>query len=313
MACTAFDRHPANRSTNSSRVQMTISAAAEGVGGAQIGDEIGDRDIGLVAHRRHHRHRTGGDGARDRLFVERPQVFERAAAAAYNHQVGPTGAAEPLDGAADFFDRPLALHLRRKEADVQPWKSASEDLYHVGDGGAARRRDDADLARKAGQWALALLGEEALRRELLLKLLEGHLERAEPLRLQQFHEQLIFAASLIDIDAAARQYGEPIVRAEFPITMRGAEGHAFHGGFPLFQGEVIMAARRQLQAGDLARDPDLAELLVEHGTDRGVEFADGKDAALREKIEVECELLQAIMVARRPIGHLAVRGEGGRA
>ena len=58
--------------------------------GAQVGHEIGNRDIGLVAHRGDHRDRAGGDGARHRLFIERPQVFERSPAAADNHHVRPT-------------------------------------------------------------------------------------------------------------------------------------------------------------------------------------------------------------------------------
>ena len=86
--CVALARAAAMRSSSSWRVQTTISAAAEG-GGAQVGHEIGDGDVGLVAHGRDHRHGTGGDGARHGLFVEGPQIFERAAAAAHNDDVRP--------------------------------------------------------------------------------------------------------------------------------------------------------------------------------------------------------------------------------
>ena len=50
-------------------------------GRAQVGHEIGDGDVGFVAHGRNHRHGAGGDGARHGFFVEGPEVFERAAAA----------------------------------------------------------------------------------------------------------------------------------------------------------------------------------------------------------------------------------------
>ena len=61
-----------------------------GRGRAQIGDEIGDGDVGLVAHRRNHRHGAGRNGPRHGFFVEGPQVFERAAAAPHDDHVRPT-------------------------------------------------------------------------------------------------------------------------------------------------------------------------------------------------------------------------------
>ena len=59
-------------------------------GRAQVGDEIRDGDVGFMAHRRDHRHGACRNRARHGFFVERPQVFERAAAAAGDHQIGPT-------------------------------------------------------------------------------------------------------------------------------------------------------------------------------------------------------------------------------
>ena len=50
-------------------------------GCAQVGDEIGDAEIGLVPHPADHRHRAGGDGAGQGLVVEGPQILDRAAAA----------------------------------------------------------------------------------------------------------------------------------------------------------------------------------------------------------------------------------------
>ena len=48
---------------------------------AQVGDEVGDREVGLVADGRDRRDRGGRDRARDALLVEGPQVLEAAAAA----------------------------------------------------------------------------------------------------------------------------------------------------------------------------------------------------------------------------------------
>ncbi len=235
------------------------------------------------------------------FFVERPQVFERAAAAAHDDHVRPTGAAEELDPAADLFHRALALHQRRVEADVQAGKAAGEDVHHVRDGRAARRGDDADAPRKARQRPLALGREQPLGGQLLLELLEGQLQRAQPLRLQQLHQQLVFAAGLVDVDAAARQHRQAVLRLEFPVAVGGAEGHAAHLGVLLLQGEVVMAAGRQLQAGDFARHPDFLERAIEHRADGRVQLRNGEDAPLRRQVEFERELLQgAIVTSKNP-------------
>ena len=44
--------------------------------GAQVGDQIGDREIDLMADRAHDRNTRVINGARHGFFVERPQVFE---------------------------------------------------------------------------------------------------------------------------------------------------------------------------------------------------------------------------------------------
>jgi hypothetical protein len=167
--------------------------------------------------------------------------------------------AEVLDAAADFLHRALALHQRGEEADVQAREAARENLDHVRDGGAARRGDDPDAPREARQRTLALGREEALGGQLLLELLEGQLQRAQSLRLQQFHQQLVFAAGFVDIDAAARQHRQPVLRLEFPEAVGGAEGHALHLRIAFLQGEVVVAARGQLEAGDLAGHRNIGE------------------------------------------------------
>ena len=76
-------------------VQQFLARADDHLGGgrrrgrAQIGHEIGDGHVGLVAHRRDHRHGASGDGPRHGLFVEGPEIFERSAAAAHDHQLRP--------------------------------------------------------------------------------------------------------------------------------------------------------------------------------------------------------------------------------
>ena len=63
--------------------------------------------------------------------------------------------------------------------------------------------DDPDLARQRGQRPLALPSEEALGLQLLLQLFEGELQRAEPLRLQMFADDLVFALGVVDAEPSA--------------------------------------------------------------------------------------------------------------
>ena len=100
----------------------------------------------------------------------------------------------------------------------------------------------------------------------------------------------------VDIDAAARQHRQAVLRLELPVAVRGAEGHALHLGVALLEGEIVVAAGGQLQAGDLARHPDVRELRVERRADGGVQLADGEDAALRRQVEFQRELLHETIV-----------------
>ena len=55
-------------------------AAADGVAARDVGGEVGERDVDLVADAADHRHRLRDDRAHDPLVVERPEVLHRAAA-----------------------------------------------------------------------------------------------------------------------------------------------------------------------------------------------------------------------------------------
>src|SRR5229473_8265503 len=54
---------------------------------ALVGGEVDQRDVGLVADRRDQRDHAVGGGADHDLFVERPQVFQRSAAARDDQEI----------------------------------------------------------------------------------------------------------------------------------------------------------------------------------------------------------------------------------
>ena len=58
------------------------------------------------------------------LFIEGPEVFERAAAARDDGELRPAGTAEKCEAAADVFDRAGALHARGKKPNVQAGETA---------------------------------------------------------------------------------------------------------------------------------------------------------------------------------------------
>jgi hypothetical protein len=56
-------------------------------GGADIGDKIGDGEIGLMAHAADDGHGAGGEGVRQLFVVEGPQVLDGATAAHQQNHV----------------------------------------------------------------------------------------------------------------------------------------------------------------------------------------------------------------------------------
>ena len=78
----------------------------------------------------------GDDGAGDSFFIEGPQVFQRAAAASHDDEVGPIGSAEVFEAGADLLAGAFALHEGGENANVQSREAALEDLQHVANHGA---------------------------------------------------------------------------------------------------------------------------------------------------------------------------------
>ena len=60
-----------------------------GRGGAQVGHEVGNGEISLVAHGADHWQRAAVDGPRHTLLIEGLQILKRAAAPAHDQHVQP--------------------------------------------------------------------------------------------------------------------------------------------------------------------------------------------------------------------------------
>jgi hypothetical protein len=94
------------------------------------------------------------------------------------------------------------------------------------------------------------------------------------LRFEVFDDQLILTPGVVDVETAARDNRYAVCRLEPEIARGHAEAGALHLRITVLEREVVMTARRELGARDLARDEDVAEVLVEHRPDAGIQFGD---------------------------------------
>src|SRR5438477_727875 len=142
-------------------------------GGAHVGDEVSDSEIGFVTHAGNEWNYGVGDGAGDDFLIEGPDIFERAAAARDDQDVHGLVAIEKLDGANDLRGGAIALHAHGIKSELHVVEAAAEDAHHVPDGGPSRRSDQADAARQKRQRLFALRGEQPFGIQALLELLES--------------------------------------------------------------------------------------------------------------------------------------------
>ncbi len=122
--------------------------------GAQVGGKVADGDIHLVAHRAHHRDGGVGDGARHRLFVEAPEIFERPAAASDDQHIHLGAAVGQGNGRDDLADGGAALHLGRVDKHRQIRRAAFEYGQHVVQGSAGGGGDEATARGSRGSGRL---------------------------------------------------------------------------------------------------------------------------------------------------------------
>lgn len=125
-------------------------------GCADIGDKIGDGEIGFVADAGDYGDHALSDSARDGFFVESPEIFERAAAASENQHIDGLFAIEKLESADDFESGAVALHADWIQGEVHVVEAAAQDADYVADCGTRGRSDETDAARQHGQRLFAI-------------------------------------------------------------------------------------------------------------------------------------------------------------
>ena len=108
-------------------------------GGAQVGDKIGDGEIGLVTHAGDYRDHRFENRARDDFFIEGPQIFERAAAARENQHFREFHAIEVAQGRDDVSGGAVSLHAHGIKLHMQIGEAALQNAQDVANGRAGGR------------------------------------------------------------------------------------------------------------------------------------------------------------------------------
>ena len=139
---------------------------------AQVGGEIGDGEIDFVADRADHGDRARADRARHGFVVERPQVFERAAAAREQERIVAPCGRRGLQRLDDRRRRFFALHRHRYHVDFGEREAARENAQDIAYRRAGGRGDDADAARQFRQRTFLRRIEQTLCGKPRLELLE---------------------------------------------------------------------------------------------------------------------------------------------
>jgi len=262
-----------------------------GGGGAEVGDEIGDGEVGFVADGGDDGEAGGGDGAGDAFGVEGGEVFQRPSAAGEDDEIREFVEVDEGECGFDFGGGGFALNGYWDDEDVEGGVAAVGDRKEVADDGAGGRSDDGDGAGEGGEGLFAVFVEEALGFEAVAELLEGELEGACADGFEGVGDELELAALLVDGDFAADADVEAVLGAEAEEDGLAAEEDDGKLGFRVLEGKVDVAGGSGAEVGDFALDPDVAEVALDEVAGLGNELADEPGAAGGARlVEEEAEL-----------------------
>ena len=102
---------------------------------AEIGDQVGNREVDLVADRADHRYGGGINGTSQRFVVEAPQILHRAAAAGQQNRIVALAALGLVQHADHGRGRFTTLHRHRQDLGIDQRKPTGPDAEHSADRG----------------------------------------------------------------------------------------------------------------------------------------------------------------------------------
>src|SRR5262249_4612064 len=190
-------------------------------GRSQVRGKIGDREIRLMTDGRDHRNLGFADCARDHLFIESPEVFNRTATPSDNHdvytRVDAALAYRPLmmfvqksNCADDFMRSNVTLHASCCEQNVDSPGSPRNYVQDVSQRCAICRSHYADAARKYWDRAFQLRREQTFGLQPCFSLFECQLQRARADWFERLDNELVLAFGLVDAQTSPRANLHPI-------------------------------------------------------------------------------------------------------
>jgi hypothetical protein len=250
--------------------------------GPDVGGEIAERRVLLVADRGDDWHAGGRDCADDRLVTEGKEILEAPATAREHDDVDLGVRGERTERGDDRRGRALALHPGLAHDDLRRGKAHGDRCHEIATGCGVRSGEDPDGARDARQPTLAIDGEEAFGGELPLQLLERLQVAAETEPFDRRRPEREFCLLLEDLGPTRDVDGLALVEVQLEALVDPAcDGHGKGGcGLRVLQGEEYVRPRRVApQLGDLALHPDVREPSEVH-PDSAVEGRHGEDLAI---------------------------------
>ena len=281
------------------------AARRGGSRGADIGGEVAERRVLLVADRADDRNRAAGDGSHDPLVAEREQVLEAPTASGEDDDVHLRLAADRTQRLDDGEGSARPLDEGLGDDDPRGGNLACTAGDHVTLRGGVVPRHEADASWQPRQQPLPLGGEQALSGELLLQPLERCEVLAETEALDRECAQPQLAARLV----AARD-GRRRVRAR----PRGGRDEARRtGGAGIspartapppasFRVKKTLCQRSwRRSSADLALDPDRRQPLQPRG-DTAVEGGHRVDLpiAVVDRLDLHAPSVDARLAAGSP-------------
>ena len=256
-----------------------------GRGRPQVGHQVGDGDVHLVAHAGDDRHGAAADGPGHRLLVEGPQVFDGAAA-------------PPHDDAPR--QRPLAASTSTARAispaAPSPCTRASPD-HHPGPGRPPAETER--MSRRAaplgevttptrpgsGESGRLRAGSRSPSASSLARSFSNASRHSPsaPSASTRADRHLVVAPSLVERERPVRLHLHALFGVDGQALGVTAPQDAVELGAVVLQGEVAVPLTRPRPVAHLARHPEGVDRVLQEGPHRAVHLGHGPDAGLRRR------------------------------
>ena len=227
-------------------------------GRPEVGREVDQRRVGLMADRRDQRDGGAGCRAHDRFLIEGPEVLQRTAAPCHDQHVGAhlrRQCSHAVHGFGDPLRRALALHRHGPDQHMAG-EALAQPVQDVVQHRPAERGDDADALRQERNGPLAVRVEQPLFGKAAAALLQQLQQRAFAGEVERIHDKLVGGARAIGRHPPGRDDLHAVFRAESEPARRAAPAHGVQHVPVILQVEVEVAGGGALEARNLAAHAD---------------------------------------------------------